>query len=730
MKWTYINKIHKWAENLVGFPGLSNDTLVMRRNYWLASVVSAIVMTCLTITFWIFFPELKTLLYYGIFINVLFLLYIIADVIVPRNNHWLLLANQIVMIVGTFFWILKLGGIPYSGGLIFVGFFVVLFSLDSQKRSHSVWLIVIYVSTIILAGVLHPFLNISNEIPPSLNVFLFVVNLVLISVFSFLFVLNFISQRIRIEKREALRLKEWDDAKTEFYTNITHEFRTPLTVILGMADLIRHEPKRWLQKGTANIENSGKILLGLVNKMLELSKIESGTIQIKKIQGDIVLYIRYLIDFFQSLADRKNIKLNYFPEQDHFMMDYDPDKLLQIISNLVSNAIKYNLRGGKVEVTSFLKNDRGQRFIISVKDYGIGIDKKYLPHIFDRFYRIESDNNHTEGTSGTGLGLALTLELVKLMKGTIKVESTPGKGTEFEVSLPVTNRAPIMSYEDISEITKSISSSIPICDEKAPLPNEIPAKDKPHLLIVEDSEDVAEYLRAILNSGYRIQLARNGKDGWEKARSLVPDIIISDIIMPEMDGIELLDKLKNDICTSHIPVIILTAKADVESRLAGLERGADAYIAKPFNKDELVIQMSRLIKQRKILQERYSDPDSVTDGKSINFKIDDSFMNKIHDFMLDNLYDEKFNLKGLCAVMGMSRTQLYRKFKTLTNKTIFEYLFSLRLHKAKDLFLTTNSNVSEVAYLTGFKNLSHFSRVFTEEFGVNPSKIREHSHIS
>lgn len=730
MKSAYISNIHEWVENLIGYPGLSNDALVMRRNYWLASVVSVIIMTCLTIAFWIIHPELKVLLYYGVFINVLFLLYIIADILLPHNIHWLLLVNQILMIVGTFFCILKLGGIPNSGGLVFVGFFVVLFSLDSQKRSHSVWLIAIYVLTIILAGVLHPYLTISPQMPNSINVFLFVVNLVLIAVFSFLFVLNFISQRIRIEQREARRLKEWDDAKTKFYTNITHEFRTPLTVILGMADLIRYEPERWLQKGTSNVENSGKILLGLVNKMLELSKIESGTIQLKKTQGDVVLYLRHLFSFFQSLADRKNIKLNYTSLPNNFLMDYDPDKLLQIISNLVSNAIKYNLHGGKVEVKTFLTKESTQRFVISVRDYGVGIDKKYLPHIFDRFYRVESDTEHTEGSSGTGLGLALTLELVKLMKGTIGVESVSGKGTEFKVYLPVTNRAPLISAEELFDITRSMSSSIPICDEEDTSREDLPPKEKPLLLIVEDSEDVAEYLRAILKNGYQIHVAVNGKDGWEKARSLVPEMILSDIIMPEMDGIELLDRVKNDICTSHIPVIILTAKADIASRLTGLERGADAYIAKPFNKDELIIQMNRLVNQRKKLQERYSSVGNVVETQNPTFKIDDSFMKKIHDFMLDNLNDEKFNIEDLCVEMAMSRTQLYRKFKTLTNRTVFEYLFSIRLHKAKELLMTTNSNVSEIAFLSGFKNLSHFSRVFTDEFGVNPSKIREHSHIS
>ncbi|MCD6544159.1 MAG: response regulator, partial [Flavobacteriaceae bacterium] len=508
------------------------------------------------------------------------------------------------------------------------------------------------------------------------------------------------------------------------YINITHEFRTPLTVILGMADLIRTKPKKWLKKGTRKIENNSKVLLNLVNQMLDLSKLQAGEMRVNKVQGDVVLYIRYLIELFHSMADEKKIALQYSPEPDHFLMDYDPEKLMQIISNLVSNAIKYTLPGGKVGIISNAVFNDISKFEIRVKDNGIGIPKDQLPHIFDRFYRVESDHNHTMGEPGSGLGLALTLELTKLLEGKIHVESNYGKGTEFIVSLPVTNNATLKVPAELSDMESNVSVFTHIHNKKRNLKITSKHKNKPNLLIVEDSNDVVEYLHALLKPNYCIEVAYNGKEGWEKALNLVPDIILSDVMMPEMDGIELLDKVKNDMRTSHIPVVVLTAKADISSRLKGLERGADAYLAKPFHKRELKVQLKRLINLRKKLQERYANISNFKASPDKNAQIEDSFIGKIRDFMLINI-GEEINIKSLCIEVAMSKTQLYRKFNLLTDKTLFEYLQSLRLYHAKELLMTADINVSEAAYQTGFKNVSHFSKVFTEEFGINPSKISE-----
>ena len=729
MKLFDIHKFDKWIERSIRYPDISKEDLILRKDYWISSVACFLVIISLTLYFWIANPEFKILLTYGFFLTFIFLTYIVAGFIIHHNLKWLMFTNQVLIIISTFICILKLGGIPYSGGLIFVGFFVVLFSLDFHHTRNSIILFFIYIITLISAGVLHPYLTAPPEMTNSANIFLFVVNLIWISAFSFLFLLNFISQRVEIEHKEAVRLKECDEAKTKLYINITHEFRTPLTVILGMADLIRTKPKKWLKKGTHKIENNSKILLNLVNQILDLSKLQAGEMRVNKVQGDVVLYIRYLIELFHSMADEKGITLKYSPEPDHFLMDYDPEKLMHIISNLVSNAIKYTLPGGKVEVISKAVFNDISKFEIRVKDNGIGILKDQLPYIFDRFYRVESDHNHTTGEPGSGLGLALTLELTKLLEGKIHVESIYGKETEFIVSLPVTNNATLKEPAELSDIESNVSVFTHIHNKKSDLKKTSKQKNKPSLLIVEDSNDVIEYLHALLKPNYHVQVAFNGKEGWEKSLQLLPDIILTDIMMPEMDGIELLDKIKNDMRTSHIPVVILTAKADIASRLTGLERGADAYLAKPFHKKELKVQLKRLIKLRKKLQERYANIEYFKVSPDKNSKIEDSFIGKIREFMLTNL-EEEINIKSLCIEVAMSKTQLYRKFNLLTDKTLFEYLQSLRLHHAKELLMTSNINVSEAAYQTGFKNISHFSKVFTKEFGVNPSKIKEQSLLS
>lgn len=725
MKRIDLHKTDKWIEKLIGYPGIDKEKLTLRKDYWIGSIACLLVIVILTLSFWIIYPEFKIIISYGLFMTFIFLFYPIAGLVIHRDLEWMMFANQMSMIIGTFLFILKLGGILYSGGLIFIGFFVVLYSFDFRNKSKSIWLFITYVLTVILAWILQPYLTESPELTPGANTFLFVVNLLWVSMLAFVFLLNFFSQLVETEQREAIRLKEWDKVKTKLYTNITHEFRTPLMVILGMADLIRDKPGKWLQKGTLKVENNSKILLNLVNQMLDLSKIEAGEMPVSKVQGDIILYLRYMVEMLRSLADGKKIKLQYLSEVKRFMIDYDPEKLMQIISNLVSNAIKYTQTGGNVDILARVTGTHDQILEIRVKDNGMGISEEHLPHIFDRFYRVESGKRQISREPGSGLGLALSLELTKLLDGTIQAESIYGKGSEFIISLPVTNKAALEVATDFFDSERSVYDFTPSYDyeDKIVKAEQSIQDDKPLLLIVEDNYDVIEFLVALLETKYNIQIAVNGKEGWEKTLEVGPDIILSDIMMPEMDGIELLDKVKNDIRTSHIPVVILTAKADITSRLIGLERGADVYLSKPFNKKELEIQLERLIKFRKKLQERYANIGQHIGTKDKKYEIEDSFIRTIREFMLENLHKEEFNVKKMGYAVAMSRTQLYRKFKSLTNRTIFDYFQSLRLHRAKELLITSDIPVSEAAYLTGFRNLSHFSRVFTKEHGVNPSKI-------
>ncbi len=546
------------------------------------------------------------------------------------------------------------------------------------------------------------------------------------------FVLQFIRQQRKLEELESRHLKEINEFKDRFFTNITHEFRTPLTIIKGMGNLIKARPGEWMGTGLQKIETNSDILLRLVNQMLTLAKTEAGAISVNLVRRDVNKYLAYLVEQFSSEALRRKIDLRFTSAGEPFEMDFDPEKLMHIITNLVSNALKYTPEGGRVEVTTGVM-DNGKMFSIRVKDTGIGIEREHLDHLFDRFYRVE----HQLSPGGTGIGLALTKEMVLLLQGTISVESIKGEGSEFTVLLPVTRNAPLSGTPEAADLIKvtddqyekASSYGEPLYPRQSP--EELlsvvaagPAK-LPLLLIVEDSSDVVLYLQAILKYEYRIEVAGNGSIGLEKALEIIPDIILSDVMMPVMDGIELLEKVKNDIRTSHIPVVMLTAKADIDSRLAGLERGADAYLAKPVDEKELHIQLKNLIDLRKRLHERYASLENLPKTSDKYIQKEDEFMIKIRQALEANLGDDEFGISQLCSELAVSHAQLYRKFKSLSNKTIADYLKSLRLHKARELLLTTSLNVSEVTYIVGFKNISHFSREFTHEFGKSPSEFRK-----
>jgi len=720
---TFLHKADKWITKILSHPGIHEDTIVQKKIYWVASVSVTSMILLLTIAYHIIFPQLRILIYYGFFLFLIFLQGVIYPLLFRRSRAdeklWVMFLNQTLVALITFYCILKLGGIPYSGGLIFVGLALVFFSLNFKKKGHSIGIFIIYIITVILAGILHPWLSVPTEMTPAVNISLFVINLLWISGFAMVFVINFISQRVKLEQLEAKRLKELDEAKTRLYTNITHEFRTPLTLIIGMNDLMSNEPEKWLTEGSKKINRSAGILLNLVNQMLDLSKIEAGSMPLRMMRSDINHYIRHIVEMFQSVAAEKKIILNYKPADRKLVVDYDPDKITQIVSNLLSNALKFTQNSGIVEVSTSLSEE--STLEIRVSDNGQGIPEDLLPNIFDRFYRID------ESSPGSGLGLALTRELVKLLNGTISVESVYGDGTEFTLTLPVTSNAPLNEMPELHEIKEKIFPHILLNakpDIHTPV-NEHHNDKKPILLIVEDNFDVVEFMMTILEKDYNVINAVNGQEGLEKAVEMVPDIILSDIMMPVMDGIEMLSRVKNDFRTSHIPVVMLTAKADVQSRIEGIEKGADAYLAKPFNKEELLVQLRSLIGLRKRLQERYASIGHLTLTAEKDFHIEDKFIKKSREIMTSNLSDEDFDIQSLCNEMAMSRTQFYRKFSSLTNRTPNDYLRSLRLNKAKDLLTGTGITVTEAAYRTGFKNLSHFSKVFSEEFGVNPRELNK-----
>lgn len=714
-----IGKADRWITAILSYPGIDKDFLVQKKINWLASVAVTSMVLVVTLSYHFIFPQLRILIWYGLFLTVVFSQGLIYPIIFRQTSRWLLFIDQTLVALATFVAILLLGGIPWSGGLVMVGFALIFFSLNFRRKSHSIAIYLIYIVTVLVAGILQPWLTVPPEMTSEVNISLFVVNTLWISGFAMTFVLSFISQGVRLEQMETKRIRELDDAKTKLYTNITHEFRTPLTIITGMNDLIRKDPQRWLEEGTETIDRNADILLNLVNQMLDLAKLDSGAMPVKLIRSDVNLYIRYIVELFRSVAESSGVSLNYSHPSTVVEIDYDPEKLMQIISNLLSNSLKFTTSSGRIDLRTSLKND--EIFEIRVTDTGSGIPEDFLPYVFDRF----SQSDQGRSTAGSGLGLALTKELVTLLGGAINIESVFGTGTEVTVNLPVTRTAGQQEAPKPEELRNRMMNLIirKTRREAQAAPGLQGAKERPMLMVVEDNDDVIRYLMTLFAADYDVITAANGEEGIHKAIESVPDIIVSDIMMPVMDGIRMLGVIKNDLRTSHIPVVLLTARADIASRLEGLESGADAYIAKPFNSEELKVQVRNLVALRKKLQERYAAIDHLILPEDKNYLFEDKFMNQVREIMMSNLANEALDIPHICQALSLSRTQLYRKFRSLTNLTVTQYLLMLRLHKARSILSGKKVTVAEAAYKTGFRNVSHFSRTFTKEFGINPSEL-------
>lgn len=532
--------------------------------------------------------------------------------------------------------------------------------------------------------------------------------------------------RQQLEKAETKRLKELDTLKTRLYTNITHEFRTPLTVIMGMTNNIQgHEEERKL------IQRNSKNLLRLINQLLDLSKLDSGTLKMDKIQSDVIHYLQYLTESFYSMAEEKQIRLTFYSEVKELVMDYDATKIQHIVYNLLTNAIKFTMEGGKVilHVTKVKKNNTDW-LQLKVSDTGIGISKENLPKVFDRFF--QGDGSSTRQEAGTGIGLALTKELIEMMDGHIVVDSKLAQGTDFLILLPIRLEKETLILQS-TEL--DFDSKIQVPREESASRRVVPLDintlhknaEAPSLLIIEDNRDVATYIEGLLKATYRIELAKNGQEGIDKAFAIVPDIIISDVMMPEKDGYEVCAALKNDERTSHIPIILLTAKATTEDRVEGLKEGADAYLTKPFEKEELFIRLEKLVAIRKTLQERYSKNTFYT--KEINAtastSLDDIFLQKLMKVVHPRINDAELSVADLCDAVHLSNTHVNRKLKALTGKTPSQFIREIRLQKALELLQTTDDTISEIAYQVGFNDPNYFSRSFSEEFGVSPKETRK-----
>ena len=544
----------------------------------------------------------------------------------------------------------------------------------------------------------------------------------------------------RLVEQEAQQLKEMDELKSRFFTNISHEFRTPLTVISGMVSQIKQQPEQWLDRGMELIQRNSQHLLSLINQILDLRKLESGAIQIHLIRGNIIPYFNYIADSFQPLALSKQLRIHFLSSVSEVEMDYDPDKMLQILSNLISNAIKYTPGPGDIYLQIDRQKDTGHDQIrIKIKDTGPGIAAEDVSHIFEYYYQAAPQNKQRTGSflggwegSGSGVGLALTRELVHMMKGAIQIASEPGIGTEFTLTFPIFHTARLQESKFPPAAASQIISqerTPPVRKEDDNEPDSFDPTGLPVLLIVEDNPDVRQYLQACLGGTYQLLMASDGNEGINKAIEQVPDIIVSDVMMPVKDGFILCDTLKNDERTSHIPIVLLTARADYESRIAGLRKGADVYLAKPFEEEELMVQLERLLQLREKIRERYrslfANATLVQANSSEDMPHEDAFLNKFRMLILDHLTEEDFGVPQLCRHMGLGRTQLHNKIKALTGHSTTALVRSIRLHQARMLLQTSDLNVSEVSYAVGIGNPAYFSRIYSDEFGEAPRETRQ-----
>ncbi len=518
--------------------------------------------------------------------------------------------------------------------------------------------------------------------------------------------------RYRTKVRTAEKLAELDRLKTQFFTDISHEFRTPLSLIIGpLSMLVENETDRKHREQLELVSRNANRLSSLIDQLLDLSRIEAGHVTLKITRFNAIEAIRLIAANFQSLAQTKEIIFDITLNLDDEVIYADRDKLEKILLNLLSNAFKYTGHGGNINLAC--ERDGGT-MNVTVQDNGAGISREHLPRVFDRFFRSE-----TAGEPGSGIGLALCQELVTLHKGTIAVESDEGEGCTFRVRIPV-SRSFYTNSELIEE--NEITNGI----EPGPMTQQQLTTDAlPVLLIAEDNDEMRSFIRGVCSEEYRVIVAENGVQAFDLTAEHIPDIIITDVMMPHLDGKGFCEKVRQHPATSHIPIIMLTAKADVDSKIEGLDTGADDYLAKPFHPGELLARLRNLIRQRRLLQDAFRMQVVIEPQQLQSDNPTDKFMASLLQLLQRNYADPNFGVDQLADGLHISRMQLNRKLKAITGGTPGELIRKYRLQHAENLLRSGTLQVSEVAFRTGFNNLSNFSKVFREYSGYLPSEFMD-----
>jgi signal transduction histidine kinase/DNA-binding response OmpR family regulator len=555
--------------------------------------------------------------------------------------------------------------------------------------------------------------------------------------------------QIEIERLQRLEEEKSHQNKLNFFTNISHELRTPLTLITGPVETLISAPG--IGQDTFNQlslikRNSGR-LLKLINQLLEFRQIEENKAELKVLKADLVHFVHEIFNYFIDTAKQKNINYVFVTIQDQLILPFDSEKIDKVVFNLLSNAFKFTPERGtiQVEISSGQKNNslpdsskvvvigalKAKSYVqISVSDNGPGIAANSIEKVFDRFFRVE---NHEMPHSGTGIGLHLTKYLILLHGGEIELESEVGKGSVFRVRLPFIEKGEydndtgsndgfmqaIHTQHDESFLTDN--QNIPYVENWNNL-NSSRKKPEKLVLVVEDHHDLSNFICHILAEEYRIITAFSGIEGIEKAQIYLPDLIISDVMMPGKSGIDLVTELKNDIKTSHIPIVLLTALTSVENKIEGFTSGADDYLEKPFNREMLMARLKNIFASRILLQEYYSKKISIGFDKEIPETPDQKMIASAIKYVEKNLTNERMDTELLANHLNLSQSTLYRKLKALTGKSATDFIRTIRLEYAARLFREGVVSIEEVSAMAGFNSHSYFSRSFKEQFGKTPSE--------
>jgi signal transduction histidine kinase/ligand-binding sensor domain-containing protein/DNA-binding response OmpR family regulator len=538
---------------------------------------------------------------------------------------------------------------------------------------------------------------------------------------------------LALERMNAKRIHEMDMMKLQFFTNVSHEFRTPLTLLSAPLETLMkenpepHKAQTYYQMMYRNIQR----LTRLIDQLLDLRKIEEGHLKMEWYEGDIIEFIQKIFNTFQNYADKRKIYFTFQSNCLQVLTYFDADKLDKVLFNLLSNAFKYTPNNGSISLIIDMKSPSDMPYPglkdnfleIKISDSGIGIPAESISQLFHPFQQVNT--NKPIGSSATGIGLSLTKELVDLHKGYISVESEVNKGSIFKVFLPVFKTLPQNenvkqnNFNDVKNASFAEAAEYDLTHQT----NETATGSKPLLLIVEDNSDVRTFLRYELNNTYRIIESSSGEEGFDLAVKMIPDLIISDIMMNKMDGVELCKKLKGDEHTSHIPIILLTARHSEDVKLMSYEIGADEFITKPFNISLLISRIKNLIEQRRKLRMLFGKGNNYDFSSIATNKVDSQFIEKLNKIIEKNIANSKFDPTLLASEMAMSRMQLYRKVTALTNQTVYNYIRTMRLHKAAHLLISTNMQIAEIALTVGYLEPSNFTKCFIRQFNQTPSQF-------